>query len=182
MESWGLDTMVFMGMAIGGAALLAILFLLGEVFGFGDHDADTDVDHDGGHEEYSFLNVRTVLGFICGLGATGWILTGYFSVSPVISSFVGVLGGFALAVPLSLIYRFLRSQSASSTFSTEELIDTLATVTLGIPANGVGRVQYEKRNSTYSAIARSQNSVGIPEGTVVRVARVIGEELYVSKE
>src|SRR3989338_820014 len=184
----GIDTIIFAVMAVFGVIVLVLSFLLGEVFDLLHHDVDINV---GGHDVVDFgnggdspgpslLNTQAILAFVTGFGAAGWILSGYFGFSPLASSGAGLAGGLLMGVPIAYLSRFMQKQSASSSFSTDELIDRQALVVLSIPESGMGRVQYEIKGSTVTAIARSKTGP-VSEGSVVKIDQVIGNELYVSE-
>jgi len=186
---WVIDTVIFAIIASISFVLLVVSLALGELFDFASHDVDIDI---GGHDiididqgaEFqpaSIVNIQTILVFTTVFGATGWVLSGYFSVAPVWSALLGIVGGFIFAIPAGLIYRLFRSQSATSSFQLDDMVSRQATVVLAIPNNGVGRIQYERGGSTITSIARSHDGTEISTGSQVVVEQVIGAELYVKK-
>jgi hypothetical protein len=76
--------------------------------------------------------------------------------------------------------RYFMKQAATTSHSLTELVGEQALVTLAIPATGVGRIQYERRGSTHTVLARSGNATAIASGSVVIVQSVVAGECIVT--
>ena len=171
---------VFLGIAAVGFVFLLISLLLGEVF---EHFGDTafEHDHDLGHGGPSFFSARIMSVFITAFGGFGAIATNYgYGVLP--SSGVGFASGLFFA---SLIYgfaRFLYGQQASSDVRSSDIVGRTARVIVAIPAGGVGQVRCQIGEDLMDKIARASDDGAIPENTAVKVERVLGEIVVVSRQ
>ena len=167
------DTVVFVIIAVAAAAVLLISFLLGEVFGAASEIGDFD-DPSGG-----LLNIQTVAAFLAGFGATGWLLSGYFDVPSLAAAAGGIVGGMPMAGVVVLLTRTFLKQQVSTSFTLEDLVGHEAIVTLPVPPNGVGRVQYSRAGGTHTASARSSTDTTIAAGQLVTIRRVVAGTLLV---
>lgn len=171
------DTVVFMLIAVVAAGVLIITFLVGEVFDIaGDIGDIGDLDDAGA----GLLNVQTVAAFLAGFGSVGWLLAGYFDVPSLVAALGGIAGGLPMAGVVVALTRMFMRQEVSTTYALEDLVGAEGVVTLGIPASGVGRVQYARAGGTHTTPARSITREAIPQGSVVVVRRIVAGELHVA--
>jgi len=168
---------VFLGIAAIGFVFLLISLIFGEVFEHFEGGFDHDLDHGGP----SFLSTRILSVFITAFGGFGAIATNYgYGVLP--SSGVGFASGLFFA---SLIYgfaRFLYGQQASSDVLSSDIVGRTARVIVAIPAGGVGQVRCQIGEDLMDKIARASDDGAIPENTAVKVERVLGEIVVVSRQ
>ncbi|MPZ98370.1 MAG: hypothetical protein GEU80_03360 [Dehalococcoidia bacterium] len=175
-----LDTTIFMLLAIVGFGVLIVSYVFGEVVDVaGDLGADIAGDGDFGD---GLLNIHTISAFLAGFGAIGWLFSGYWGVDPLVSAFGGMLGGLPLAGSVVFMGRMLQRQAGSTNFGLDELVGTEAIVTLRIAPGSVGYIEYRRAGGRHRAVARSTRQTVIPEGTVVRIERVVGGEVIVTTE
>jgi hypothetical protein len=179
---YGIDTLIFVGIAGVGFVLLVASFFAGSVFDFFQHDVDVSIS-DGGDapSANSFVNTQGILGFMTGFGATGWICTAYLNIHPIVASAIGLAGGLAVMIPATLIYNGLQRQAGSSNYSEEDVVGTRALVSLTIPADGMGRIQFTKAGSINSGAAKSATGSVIKQGEQVLVERSVGGVFFVRK-
>ena len=168
------DTVVFMAIAIVAALLLVVTFLLGEVFEF---FGDIDIDDGGG-----LFNMQSIAAFLAGFGSIAWLLSGYFGVPSLVAAAGGVAAGIPMAGSVVLMTKTFMRQAASSGFVLADLIGERALVTLSIPEQGVGRIQFERGGGSHTATARSAGKVRIEQGSVVTIDSVIAGEVLVQPE
>ncbi|MBM3939814.1 MAG: hypothetical protein FJ318_02745 [SAR202 cluster bacterium] len=172
MFEYGVDTIVFIGIEGLGFVLLVASFLAGNLFDF----FQSDLDAGGGHaaDAGSLVNTQGVLGLMTGFGATGWVLTGYFGINPMVAALLGLVGGLLVMVPATMLYNGLQKQSGGSSYSEADVIGMTALVSLAILANGMGRIQFTKGGTLNSGAARSSNGVPIRQVEQVRVEQTVG--------
>ena len=167
------DTAIFAAIAIVGFLCLAIALIADGVFDFLDFDFETGVG--------SFFNAQGILAFVTGFGATGWILTGYAGISPLISSLAGLGGGVAVMVPIALMHRMLIGQVGSTNYQPADVVGTTAMVTLAIPprSTGSGQIVVSWAGGTRTVTAQSSAPETIPQGQVVRIRDIVSGVYYV---
>lgn len=165
-------------------ALFIVLGLLGLLFFavslvFGDHDVgghdhDFGHGHDGGDSHGgSVFSVFNISWFMIGFGGAGTIAT-VNGISFPKSCATGVIFG---AVCLFLAFLFMKAmhkQQANSTLTTEKLVTICATVSLSIPAGGIGKIQCNTGDGFNEFVARSENGQSLPAGTPVRIVSQAG--------
>jgi membrane protein implicated in regulation of membrane protease activity len=165
-----------------------------------DGDAGFDVDHEfgveagdaGGHGEafasvgegepmIAPLSPATISVFLATFGGTGVILTSLLNLSLLYSLPISAAAALAVAaVVFVLFYRFFSAVQASSEPRMAEAVGTQGEVTIPIPRDGVGQVAYVVRGSRLTSSARSQDGVDLSTHTAVRIARRIGNTVYVT--
>ncbi len=175
--------------------LIGLCFSAGSLI-LGGHDADHDTDHDAGgdHDQddhgsghgvinfSSMLSIRGLSLMATGFGSFGYI-TMHFSHKILLSSVVGVMGAFALAIPALALVEVFFKQQASSLVSADELVGCEGNATLTIPAagNGRGEVVVYKSGARFYKPATTQDVSAIPSGTPVRVVRATPDLLIVTR-
>ena len=170
---------VFLILAIVGVVVLLMSAVLG-----GDHDMSVEhefsfehgyevgSDHEaaGGPSPFS---LRIISLFLTAFGAIGAIAR-YNGFSYVLSSIVGLLGGFVIGAIGLQIMRFFWKQQVTSTVSSDDLINSTAEVKTAIPASGVGQISVVVKNQLRYMPARTKEGQTIEEGTVVKVVACPG--------
>ncbi|MEW6126965.1 MAG: hypothetical protein AB1757_07995 [Acidobacteriota bacterium] len=176
---------VFLALGAIGFLFLLASFLLGEVFGHFDIDQDIDVEHDFSHDLAhdgpGIFNARIISMFITAFGGCGAISV-YLGLSVLVSSLIGLAGGFLFGWLVYLFARFLYSQQASSIHQATDLIGLTAQVIVAIPTNGLGQVRCIVGESAIEKIARSTDGNAIAENTTVFVEAISGETAVVSPQ
>lgn len=176
---------VFLCLGAIGFLFLLASFLLGEVFGHFDTDHDVyfehDIAHDVAHDGPGVFNARIISMFITAFGGFGAIGV-YLGLGTLVSSLVGLAGGFLFGWLVYLFARFLYSQQASSIHNTSDLLGLSAQVIVAIPANGLGQVRCIVGESAIEKIARSTDGNAIAENTTVFVEEISGETVIVSPQ
>jgi membrane protein implicated in regulation of membrane protease activity len=167
---------VFLAVGALGFLFLLFSFLFGEFFEEVDFDEGADLDLDDGPGVFS---LRTLAVFITGLGGLGAI-TELRGAGAMVSAFVGLTGGVALAGAVYGFARYLYRQQSSSHITAEELIGRRAEVTVAIPASGVGQARCLVGETMVEKIARSRDGDAISAGVAVRIDEVAGETAIVS--
>ena len=76
---------------------------------------------------------------------------------------------------------FSKTQS-SSEGRLANVVGTSATIITPIPLDGVGEIAYVQAGSRYTAPARSENGVAVPNGATVKITRIVGTQFYVSAQ
>jgi membrane protein implicated in regulation of membrane protease activity len=161
----------------------------GHVLG-GGHDGH--VDGSGGHASagadtsdmpgISPMSPLIIACFLSAFGGLGFIFQSMPAThEPWKSAPLAVLGAVAIAWCLLWILRqlFIRTDSSSEAHI-GTLIGTIAQVITPIPENGVGEIAYVQKGARYSAPAREEKGVPIPNGIAVKIVRVAGSQFYVS--
>lgn len=158
----------FIVLGVLGFCFFAASLLFGD-HDVGGHDHDFSHDHDAsdGHGA-SVFSVFTISWFMIGFGGAGAIARLNGSTLP-LSNFFGLLTGalcwgFAFGV-MFLLYK----QQADSTVTTAKLSKAIATVSLAIPPDGIGKIQCHVAGGISEYIARSTHGQSLSEGTTVKV-------------
>ena len=176
---------VFLSIGAIGFLFLIISFLLGEVLGHFDvhHEVDLehDIAHDAAHDGPGIFNARIISMFITAFGGCGAIGV-YLGLGVLVSSLLGLAGGFLFGWIVYLFAQFLYSQQASSIHETSDLIGLTAQVIVAIPTNGLGQVRCIVGESSIEKIARSSDGNPIAENTTVFVEEISGEMVIVSSQ
>jgi len=168
-------------LAIGAVGLLFTLvsFLFGEIFEAMEFEGDFDheIDHDGP----GLFSVRVISVFVTAFGGFAAISNSH-GIGTVASSLLGIAGGVLLGGVVYLFARFLYSQQASSTISSDDLLGLIAQVVVSIPEGGMGQVRCIVGETMLDKIAQSEDGSSIPLNASVRIVRVTGESVIVCPE
>jgi membrane protein implicated in regulation of membrane protease activity len=160
---------------------------------FGGHDSvdgggDTGL---GGHAEtglgthdmpgFSALSPTTIASFITAFGGAGLIFMRIEATSnPWINVPLSVMVALGIAGAVLALFRFVfRATQSSSESRVGQLVGMAATIITPIPANGVGEIAYVHGGSRYSAPAREEDGIPIPNGSTVKITRIVGTQFYV---
>lgn len=164
---------------IGGIGFLFLIvsLIVGDLFdaiGF-------DLDFDGGDGGFGVLDSRVLSVFMTAFGGFGAIgvQAGWGALS---SSLAGLAGGAILGAAVSLFGRFLYSQQASSSFSTNALIGRTAQVTVEIKAGQIGQITCRVGEERVEKIARTRDGSELPLGTIVKIEEILGDAVIVGIE
>jgi membrane-bound ClpP family serine protease len=183
-----MDSFVYLVCLGVGVLFTLISFVFGHHFG-GGHEAH--VEGSGGHAEagadssdmpgVSALSPTIIASFVTAFGGLGLIFKQIPATrSPWIAAPLAVLGAFVIAGILLYVLRGLFSATQSSSESrVGTVIGTVAHVITPIPENGVGEIAYVQAGTRYTAPAREENGVSVPNGRAVKVIRIIGSQFYV---
>ncbi len=165
--------LMFLLLALIGAVFLIVSMFLGH-----DGDVSADAEVEGGGP--GFFSFRTFSIFLTTFGAVGAVASRYMKVeSALISSVLGIMGGFIMSLIYVMAIRMVYSQQASSLVSDRDLVGVEGRVTVGIPENGVGEVSCTLGGQSTRRMARSRGSHAIAEGAIVRVKEVHGDIIVV---
>lgn len=184
-----MDTIFLIYLVCFGVGLLFTLVsgVLGGVFGGHDaHGGVADTHAEGGfasHEMPGFspLSPTTLATFVTAFGGLGMVFhTIPATRPPWFSVPLAALGAFLAAAAVVWLFSaiFMRTQS-SSEGRVATLVGLTAMLNTSIPADGVGEIAYVQGGSRYTAPARSEGGRPIPNGTAVKITRVIGTEFFV---
>jgi membrane protein implicated in regulation of membrane protease activity len=201
----GWDVFAYWICFTSGLIYALVAALLGGVFGFGHHgleagggfepaghDFGTAHDVGAGHGEayggagaeevaISPLSPMTMATFSTVFGGTGLILANMFKYSLYVTLPASVAAGVVVAAGVfTLFYRVFASVQASSEVRMDAIAGLPAEVTIAIPADGVGEAAYVSLEGRYTSIARSATGAAIPRHAQVRIARVVGNTVYVA--
>lgn len=169
-----------------GILYSVISFLLGNVFTFGDMDADIGIDwSDIGFFDIPVSPFRPIViaGFITVFGGIGLLLHKYYSLPAVLSS----IAAFAAALLISfIVYRFVvvpvyRAQNGN-VHSINDVKGLDAIVTSSIVGSSFGRIRYTADNQFYSAPARSEDGSDIRQGEKAVIVRIDKNVFYVKRK
>jgi hypothetical protein len=166
---------VFIAVGALGFLFLLFSFLFGEFFEEFDFDDGADQDIGDGP---SVFNLRTLSIFITGLGGLGAIAE-LRGAGAVVSVFIGLAGGVALAGAVYGFALYLYRQQSSSHITAEDLIGCRGELIVGIPAGGLGQARCLVGETMVEKIARSRDGGAIPTGAAVRIEEFAGEAVIV---
>jgi len=171
---------------------VGVLFtLVSLVFGhfFGGHHGHVEGSH--GHAEagadssdmpgVSALSPTVIACFITAFGGLGIIFHHIEATrTPWLSAPLSVAGGLGIAGAMLFVLRQLFSHTQSSSESrVGAVVGLIGNVITPIPENGVGEIAYVQSGTRYTAPAREEQGLPVPNGRAVKIIRVIGSQFYV---
>jgi hypothetical protein len=150
--------MIFYALAIFASLILVIQIVL-FVFGIGDDLDVTDLDSGEG---LGFLSVRSIIGFLGGLGWTGVIaLESGLSVG--LATLLGVAVGGGMMLSVAFLMRTLYSLKESGNIDYNSAIGKVGTVYLPIPPDQSGpgqvRIMVQGRVKVVPAYTESKKTI-----------------------
>ena len=157
-----------------------------------DTDSDADLDIDGGVDldvdadstsPFEWLSVKAVAAGLVGFGSIGWATTAYGGAGIVLFLISG-LGALAFYVPVAIwLLPFLKSQQGHDLRSHTSYVGLRAEVTLRIPPDGLGNVQFVSKGGVYveepAKTRRGQQE--LPVGTEVLVVETTDDYVVVDE-
>jgi hypothetical protein len=150
--------MIFYGMAIFATLILVIQIIL-LMFGLGD---DWDVAHLDQGNGLGLLSLRSITGFLGGLGWTGVIVLEYGH-SLGIALILGVFVGGAMMLSVAYLMKTLSSLGESGTIDFNTAIGKVGTVYLTIPPKQSGpgqiRIMIQGRLKVVPAYTESETAI-----------------------
>jgi membrane protein implicated in regulation of membrane protease activity len=177
-----------------GCFLFGLLFTICSVFfghSLGGHDAHFNLGT-GGHAEAGYehtgmpglspFSPTTICSFLTAFGGFGLIFSHIPATSNVwISTPLSLFGGLLIAAAVLSLFSFVFQKTQSSSEGhIGALVGSTATVITPIPAAGVGEIAYVQGGSRYTAPAREQNGVAVPNGRTVTITRIAESQFFVS--
>lgn len=156
----------------------------------GGHDAH--FHGSGGHAEagldghdmpgVSAFSPTIIASFVTAFGGLGIIFHEIPATSsPWKSAPLAAAGAFVIAYLFLLLLRLLfKDTQASSEGITAEAIGMVGHVITPIPENGVGEIAYVQAGSRYTAPAREEKGIPVPNGQAVKITRIVGSQFYVA--
>jgi membrane protein implicated in regulation of membrane protease activity len=130
----------------------------------------------GGHAHagggISWLNASTILAFLAWFGGTGYILARnshlVATLSLLVSSAVGLVGGWMVFAFMARIVRISERQMLDWDYRLEGSVGTLSSA---IRENGTGEITFQRNGAIKSASARSEDGKPLPKGAEVVISR-----------
>lgn len=177
---------VFFALMMFGAIFTSLQMIFGHDTDGGDHGdvghGDMHGEHGGDHEEApSKFSLRTILFFITGFGAIGFIVQ-LQTKNALISSLAGVLGGMVMAVISYYIITLFYKQQATSIMTNGDLIGSNGEVITTIHKDSVGEVSIASgMGRLISKPAVSDDNSEIKSGTSIKVVKVSGSHVIVKR-
>jgi len=168
-----------------GFLMLALTWLMGELFDLGHEVASFFGDHEGGLDSEaadagpSPFSSRVIFTFMTAFGGGGAAATMYGLSTPRavgVALAAGVLMGAATWAFARLVFR----QQATSGLEMSALVGRTGRVAVGIPAGGVGQVSVSAAGGSSTFLARAANGEAITAGGTVSIAKVEGDVLLVA--
>jgi membrane protein implicated in regulation of membrane protease activity len=154
-----------------------------------DADADVAVDHGavvhhgGGWAHLGPFSPLIIALFLTCFGGAGVVFTTALRVEPPALSVVPSAGGAILfaAAAIWAFNRLFRRVESSSHATASDLLGRSARVTVTIPqGRGAGAIAYNVKGTRYTAVARSEDAVSIPQGADVVILRLAGRCVFVA--
>jgi len=176
-----------------GLGFAIICGLLAGVFSGGAEGAG-HVDVSGGHVDVgghpvapgesvplSPVNPITIAMFVATFGGSG-ILFQRLGLDPLVQ--ILLAGASAFAVGAGSFYFFFKVMGVfevTSVSQQEEAVGLEAEVITAIPADGVGQIAYNVRESRLTGTARTADGKPLPANAVVKITKIVGAILIVEK-
>lgn len=176
-----------LGFAIISGLLSGVFSGAAEVAG--DVDVSAGGVEAGGHAvgagesvPLSPVSPVTISLFVSTFGGVGIILKRYLEWPVLAHVPVAALSGFAVAgLVFFLFYKIMKSTVASSAPRQEEALGIEAEIITSIPADGVGQIAYNLRESRFTAPARTADGKELPAHALVKVAKIVGGTFIVER-
>jgi hypothetical protein len=157
---------VFLACFLFGAVFTLASAVLGHAGHGSSHDGAAGHGHDVSHAP-PLLNFTSLVAFLTWFGAGGYAAL-QFGGWPVAGAIlVGLVAGLAGAVLIALFLGRVMAGERVMDARQYRLPGTLARVTIGIPAQGVGEIVFVKEGVRRSEAARSRNGRPIPRDAQV---------------
>ena len=168
-------TIVFL--LIGSCALLLTVasFIFGEFHDLSAHFG-ASAEHELGFGRV--VNSGALVGLVGGFGFVGAFVSSQ-GVEIVPSSLWGVAGGLVLGLLFGFVYATLRKETATSSYSANELLGLEGVVTHGAVAGSPGEVSLSVKGMQGWRTAFAPEG-DLKSGEVVRVTGVVGSAVYVT--
>lgn len=150
----------------------------------GGHDMGVGHDIDASHHVgfSKILNTGAFLGALSGFGFVAALVMSYYDQSAMISSLWGLLGGFVLGGLMGGFWLLLRKSEGTVGYDVNSLIGRDAMVEDRIYPNGYGKVKLVAEGIPTWYSARASDGKEIDRGSSVKVEKVVGSTLYVTKK
>ncbi len=131
-------------------------------------------EHDPAAEPSPALNLASVAAFAFGFGLTAYLLTKHSDLPMAAQAIcAGVAGGAAFGLQAVLIARWAIPSARAEAVDQRYLLQgAIGSVSVDIPANGAGVMQYRIDEACYNLPARSLDNCAVPVGTDVVIDRV----------
>ncbi len=177
---------VFITIAIAGLILLLVTALLGGDHDFSAHEVSFEQGYEPGGDHLmetgpSPFSLRVISLFAVTFGAIGAISRHYEWSLPM-SCIFGVIGGIIVGTGGWGLMKVFWRQQASSTVSSQDIIDSSGEVKTAIPASGIGQISIVVKNQLRYLAARSEDGGAIEEGAIVRIIDCQGGNMAIVKK
>ncbi|MEM1107639.1 MAG: hypothetical protein AAGH99_03010 [Planctomycetota bacterium] len=165
---FGLDAVIYAGLAMAGTLLFLLRLGLSLLFGFGETDFDVeDLDHGG----FPLISILSITSFFMGAGWMGLIARVDWGLEPVPSSFAaGGFGFLCMLLSASLMFG-ARKLTQDVTYDVKTAVGRTGQVYMSIPAKGKGagqvRVSVSGRSMIVAAISAGPAFEAFTDITVV---------------
>ncbi len=170
---------------IGGAPLILSL-ILGDLLDFADGFVDSidsalegigiDLIPEGdlGGSGKSGFGTMSLMAFLTLFGGVGLLSVVSFHTSVLGSVFLALLSGVVAAVVTARFIAIMYRMQASGHLTEDDYIGSVGSVSVIIPANGVGRVSFSVKKQVVRLPARSEDGSEIKAGMIVEIVQKEG--------
>jgi hypothetical protein len=157
-----------------------ILQLFTTIFGHDHHDAHGHDSHFDDGIGFHFFTFKNMIAFFCIFGWVG-IAAVDSGVSTVLAFVFATIGGLIIMMLMATLIYYLAKASVDGTMKFKNAIGVAGEVYLTIPANraSVGMVQVKIQNSLRTLEAVTDDEKDIPTGRLIKVMKVINNNLLV---
>jgi membrane protein implicated in regulation of membrane protease activity len=186
-----LNLIYAVALCIGVVYAIFLLFFHGIGDALGDLGLDLHLDLLGGHDidlhadgahEAAGVSTLAIASFVSSFGGFGLISVTLFGAGTISSLFAALFGGIVVGIAAQLFFLYILSPTVSSEVRQASLIGQVAEITTPIPANGVGQIAFVAQGSRVTYTARATDiAEAVARGTPVRIERIVGGMVYVSK-
>ncbi|HON06968.1 MAG TPA: NfeD family protein [Verrucomicrobiota bacterium] len=185
-----MTTFIYLTFLFTGFVFMLACILFGHIIG--GHDS-ADIGS-GGHAEagvdssngpgMSIFSPTVIASFITAFGGFGIIFQQFeWAKKPYVSAPLAIVCALVVAgITLEILRRIFIETQSSSESKVADLIGKEATVITPIPENGVGEITYIHGGSRYSAPAREESGTAVPNGSLVKITKIVGAQFYVKTQ
>ena len=189
----GFVDLVFVSCALVGCVFFIVRLML-QFIGLGGHDGSSDLSsgmahdvpadadtHDSSADSgFKALSLQGLTAFLMMFGLVGLAMMKSFK-SELLALFAGTLAGAIAVWVMGKIFGGMRNLQSSGTANLGTATGKEATVYIRIPAKGTGKVMAPVSGQLMEVEAVSADGTEIPSGTKVKVVKVEGSLLHVSR-
>ena len=166
---------IFWGLIIFGILYALISLLFSDVI-------ESTIEAMLGDVDLPFLNPTVLVSGLTALGAVGVLLLRYTSLSAIWIILLALAGAIFISVIVFFLYiKPMKNRENSLSYSIKDLVGSIGTVSISIPAKGYGEVLVKIGFGNSNHIAASWDHVDIPQDTRVVIVEVREDTLLVSR-
>jgi len=174
----GLEQFFLLCAIVGGVVVLLRLLL--SLIGLGEHDGALDSTHDSSDAGFQILSIQAISSFFTLFGLVGYTLYHNAHLGLPVTLLGAVAAGAATVWIMGRIFMLMLKLQSSGSVGIDAALGCEGTVYVTVTGAG-GSVQVNVANRLREFDATSVDGAVLPSGTPIRVERIAGTQLVVSR-